>query len=69
MIDLKQFYFGDYKQKIILEDEKIKDVECNCTWGKNNQKAWKEGRALCKHVQSAIMHLDLKTKKELKKYA
>lgn len=67
MIDLKQFYFGDYKQKIILDDKKIKDIECNCIYAKNNKDMWKNpNKRPCKHSISAIMHLDLKLKKGVK---
>ena len=63
MIQVHKLNFGDYNQKIILNGRKIIDTECDCTWGKNNQKAWKEGNTLCRHIKSAIMHLDLRIKK------
>lgn len=63
MIKIETTYFGDYKQKIILEDKKIKDVECSCIWGLNNKDAYKSGKTLCNHVVNAIKHLDLKVKK------
>ena len=64
MIEVKKFYFGDHEQKIILEDKKIKDATCECIWGMNNQNAWKEVKTLCKHIQGAILHLGLRTKKD-----
>lgn len=67
MITVETFNFGDYRPKIISDGKKIKDCTCDCKWGKNNQDAWKEGKTLCKHIQSAMMHLDLKTKKGVKK--
>ena len=58
------FHFGEYKQTIVLEDKKIIDATCNCVYGVNNQKAWKNAKTLCKHIQSALTHLDLKTKND-----
>lgn len=63
MIKVHKLNFGDYFQKIILDERKIIDTECDCKWGKNNKKAWKEGGTICKHTQDAIIHLNLRIKK------
>ena len=67
MIKINNFYFGDYYQKIFTEGNKIVDAECTCRWGKVHKKAWKEGTKICKHIESAIQHLNLKLKKYGKK--
>lgn len=63
MIKVIKYRFGNYYQKLVIEDAKILNVECTCIWGKMNQKAWKEGKPICKHIQNAIMHENLKRKK------
>lgn len=63
MIIVKKFNFGDYFQKIIMDNQKVKDCTCNCKWGLNNQKAYKEGKTICNHVVNAIRHLNLRLKK------
>ena len=67
MIKVHKFNFGDYFQKIIMDGKKIKDVECTCKWGQVHSKAWKNGEKLCKHIDNAIKHLNLKLKKYGKK--
>ena len=63
MIKIHNSYFGDYFQKIFTEGNKIVDAECKCRWGKVHKKAWKNGEKLCHHLNSAILHMDLKLKK------
>ena len=59
------FYFGEYKQTIVLEGKKIIDATCNCVYAKNNKDMWKNpDKKPCKHSTSALLHLDLKTKKQ-----
>lgn len=64
MIKVYNFNFGDYFQKIILDERKIIDTECTCAYGVRNKDMWKNpDKRLCKHIFSAILHLDLKIKK------
>lgn len=63
MIKVHKFNFGDYFQKIIMDEKKIKDTECTCKWGEIHKKAWKTGETLCEHTVDAIIHLNLRMKK------
>jgi len=63
MIKIHNSYFGDYYQKLFMDGSKIIDAECTCRWGKVHKKAWKEGTKICRHIGDAIMHLNLKLKK------
>ncbi|KKK63721.1 hypothetical protein LCGC14_2991420, partial [marine sediment metagenome] len=54
-----------HKQTIVLEGKKIIDATCNCVYAKNNKDMWKNpDKKLCRHATSALLHLDLKTKKQ-----
>ncbi len=64
MIKVHKFNFGDYFQKIIMDEKKIKDTECTCKWGEIHKKAWKNDETICKHIHNAIIHLN----RGLKKY-
>lgn len=68
MIEVYKFNFGDYFQKIIMNGKKIKDVECNCKWSEIHSKAWKNNERICKHVENAIIHLNLRLKKHERRY-
>ena len=63
MIKVYNFNFGDYFQKIIMDEEKIKDTECTCKWGEIHSTAWKKGEKVCKHTNAAMIHLNLRLKK------
>ena len=63
MIKIYHFYFGDYYQKLFMDGSKIIDAECKCKWGKVHKYAWKRGEKICKHIDDAIKHLNLKFKK------
>ena len=64
MIKVYNFNFGDYFQKIIMEERGIIDTECNCIFAKINKDLWKNpSKRPCRHIQSALLHLDLKFKK------
>ncbi len=64
MIKVEKFTYGDYPQKLILDGNKIKDVECDCTWGKVHSKAWKKGETICHHLIDSIKDYN-RTKKRL----
>lgn len=69
MIQVYRFNFGDYTQKIIMDEKKIKDTECNCIYGQINKDMWKNSdKKPCKHIVSALMHLELRIKSGRKIY-
>ena len=63
MIKAYKFNFGDYFQKIFLDENTIEDTECTCTWSRINKRAWKKGERICKHTKDAIIHLNIGLKK------
>lgn len=64
MIKVHNYYFGEYHQKLIMDDKKIKGAECTCKWGQTNRKAWKEGNTICYHLKSAIDKREIEMKHE-----
>ena len=58
---------GFYNQKLILEDGKIKDMECNCKWGQVHQHAWKKEERICKHLEQAMITADIERRRDAKK--
>ena len=62
MIKVNKYNFGDYFQKLIVNNKKIIDAECTCKWGQVHRKAWKNGEKICKHIENAIVHENLKRK-------
>ena len=64
MIKVHKLNFGDYFQKIIMNKRKIIDTECTCKYAEINKDLWKNpSKRPCKHIRSAILHLDLRIKK------
>lgn len=62
-MEVKKYNFGDYFQKLIIENNKIIDCECTCSWGKIHKHAWKNSDKICKHIAHAIIHENLFRKK------
>ena len=58
-MNIKNYNYGDYFQKIFIKDGKILDVSCTCLWAKNNPKAFREGNTICKHIICAMKEYDL----------
>ena len=64
----KKYNYGDYFQKLFVDKGKVIDTECNCSWGKFNRKAWKEGNKICEHLSCALReyHLEIINNKKEK---
>ena len=53
-MNIKNYNYGDYFQKIFIKDGKILDAECNCKWAQVHKFAWKTGEKICKHIECAL---------------
>ena len=67
MIKVFKYNFGDYNQKLIMDRRKVVDAECTCHWGRNNQKAWKRGEPICKHLKSAMERREIEISNDARK--
>ncbi len=64
---IKRYNYGDYFQKLFLNEGKILDASCTCTWGEVHKNAWKSGEKLCKHIVAAMREHELEMKNKNKK--